>query len=383
MDSFVYIDGKKYRRGFTTGSCAAASTKASLIKLITREDLKSVNIDTPKGISIEIPVAGQTTENGSVISYVVKDGGDDVDATNKMKIFSKVQLIAIDELPKIRSEKLLDGVEITSGVGIGIVTKKGLSVDVGRPAINPTPLRMICDEIENVFDDFDIDRMDFLGDKILLVTIFAPNGEEIAKETFNSNLGIEGGISIIGTSGIVEPMSEEAWKKALTLELSMKREYGEKVVLVPGNIGLSTMVEIFGFDENRIVKMSNFIGYMLMECKRLGFKEIVIGGHIGKLIKMSAGIMNTHSRFADARNEIMVSNLALMGADLKFLNRINECVTTDAMIPIIKEYGFEKVFEIIAEKSVSRAKRFIRDHDGTIKIEVWLFSMDGQLLAKK
>ncbi|SFE33081.1 cobalt-precorrin-5B (C(1))-methyltransferase CbiD [Peptostreptococcus sp. D1] len=383
MDSFVYIDGKKYRRGFTTGSCAAASTKASLIKLIAGEDIKRVNIDTPKGISIEIPVVGQTKENESVISYVIKDGGDDVDATNKMEIFSKVELITIDELPMIRSEKLLEGVEITSGVGIGIVTKRGLSVDVGRPAINPIPLRMICDEIENVFDDFGIDRMDFLGDKILLVTIFAPRGEDIAKETFNSNLGIEGGISIIGTSGIVEPMSEEAWKKALTLELSMKRVDGEKIVLVPGNIGLSTMVEIFGFDENRIVKMSNFIGYMLMECKRLGFKDIVIGGHIGKLIKMSAGIMNTHSRFADARNEIMVSNLALMGGELDFLSRINECVTTDAMIPIIEAYGYEKVFEIIAEKSVSRAKRFIRAHDENIEIEVWLFSMDGKLLAKK
>lgn len=381
MDKFVYVDGKKYKRGYTTGSCAAAATKASFITLLTEKKVSNVTIDTPKEISLNIPVINQKISGYYVISSVIKDGGDDIDATHNMEICSKVEIIDIKNIPDKKCEKKLDYVDITSGIGIGVVTKKGLSTPVGRPAINPVPIKMILKEIENVIEEFDVDIKSFLGKKSILVTIFAPEGENIAKKTFNEHLGILGGISIIGTSGIVEPMSDDGWKKALSAELSIKREEVDEIVLVPGNIGLDTMINRYGISSNKIVKMSNFVGYMLMECKRMEFKKIIVGGHIGKLIKLSAGIMNTHSRVADARNEIMIANLALLGASYDIIKNIEDCITTDAMIPIIKNNGYEKIFEVLAEKSVNRAKRYIRDDK--IDIEVWLFSMEGELLAKR
>ena len=216
------------------------------------------------------------------------------------------------------------------------------------------------------------------------MTIFAPQGQEIAKRTFNSNLGIEGGISIIGTTGIVDPMSDEGWKKALSAELAIKRAEGrEAIILVPGNIGRDIMAKSYGADLDGIVKMSNFIGYMLMETKRLGFKRVIVGGHIGKLIKLSGGITNSHSRVADARREIMVANLALLGAPLELLKEIDACLSTDAMVDIIRKAGYSQVFKVLADKAASKAKVYMRlGQEDHMDIEVYLFSMDGSLLAK-
>lgn len=384
MEEFVYVDGKKYKKGYTTGSCATAATKASLLSLLTGKKFSKIKILTPRNIELEIPIDSQTIERDFIISTVVKDGGDDIDATHMMEISSKIEIIKAEDIPVSISKTRLQYIAITSGEGIGVVTKKGLSVEVGRPAINPVPIEMIEREIESIIDEFNIDVDNFLNGRVFLITVFAPEGKVVAKKTFNENLGIVGGISIIGTTGIVEPMSDEGWKKALSTELNIKKEAGyDEIILVPGNIGLDTMVDTLGFDREKIVKMSNFIGYMLMECKRLGFNKIIIGGHIGKLIKLSAGIIDTHSRIADARNEVMVSNLALVGANIEFLKKIDSCVTTDAMIPIIKEYGYEDVFDIIAKKCVARAKKHIRDDENSFEVSVYLFSMDGELLAKR
>lgn len=382
-EEYVFVDGKKYRRGYTTGSCATAATKASLISFFLKRKTDLVRIWVPKGYDIDINIESQIFESNLVESFVKKDGGDDIDATNGMLISSKVEIVDLE----YESENICDTgysyIEITSGEGVGIVTKSGLSVDVGRPAINPTPLRMICEEVLGVLDEFEIDFISEYNDKKILITISALNGVEIAKNTFNENLGIIGGISIIGTTGIVEPMSDEGWKKALSAELSIKKSEGrEEIVLVPGNIGFETMSSKYLFDKDSIVKMSNFTGYMLMECKRLGFKKILIAGHIGKLIKLSAGIMNSHSRVADARSEIMVSNLALLDAKLDFLEMIDKCVTTDAMVELIDKNGYNEVFDVISKKAAQRAKKYLRENEDIISIEVWLFDIDGNLLSK-
>nr|WP_307760247.1 cobalt-precorrin-5B (C(1))-methyltransferase CbiD [uncultured Peptostreptococcus sp.] len=383
MEEYVYVDGKKYKRGYTTGSCAAAATKAALAMLLLKNTLDTIEISTPKGIDLKIAVDNVQIGEDYAVCSVKKDGGDDIDVTHEMDIFSKVEIISEENIPEFCAAKKLDYMEVTSAKGIGKVTKKGLSVEVGRPAINPIPLEMISYEVEKVVEDSDIDIEEFLKGKKLLVTIYAPEGEKIAKNTFNSNLGIEGGISIIGSSGIVEPMSDEGWKKALSAELSIKREEGKKeIILVPGNIGYEKMVNIFQADPNSIVKMSNFIGYMLMECKRMKFKKITIAGHIGKLIKLSAGISNTHSRIADARVEIMIANLALMGASKEMLIKIESCLTTDAMVDIIKEYKMEAVFDILAQKAANRAWKYLRDGKEDIGIEVYMFSMCGELLGQ-
>lgn len=264
------------------------------------------------------------------------------------------------------------------------MTKKGLDIRPGRPAINRVPLNMILKVVQETLDEAGLDIYDYLGGRKILVTIFAPQGQEIAKRTFNSNLGIEGGISIIGTTGIVEPMSDEGWKKALSAELSIKRAQGrEAIILVPGNIGRDIMAKSYGADLDGIVKMSNFIGYMLMETKRLGFKRVIVGGHIGKLIKLSGGITNSHSRVADARREIMVANLALLGAPLELLKEIDACLSTDAMVDIIRKAGYSQVFKVLADKAASKAKVYMRlGQEDHMDIEVYLFSMDGSLLAK-
>lgn len=392
MEEFVYIDGKKYRRGYTTGSCATAVSKAAVYMLLTNEKIDTVNIDTPKGIYLSIPVVSSeikknedTREIYSICS-VEKDGGDDIDATNGIEIFAKATWVYEDEIDK--SEKNFsfegDGFCVFSGEGVGIITKKGLSVEPGRPAINPVPQKMIAKEVESVLkasgenvlnDKNSLDNRK----KVIKITIFIPKGEEVANKTFNPRLGIVGGISIIGTSGIVEPMSDDGWKKSLSIELNMKKELGmDKIILVPGNHGESFISDRIG-ENSSVVRTSNFLGYMLMEAKRMGFKKILLAGHIGKFIKLSAGIFNTHSKVADARNEILIANLALMGASTELVRKIDSCLTTEEATDIVYENGFGEVFDIICEKCKKRAEMHV---DNEIEIEVFIFKMDKTVLGK-
>ncbi|MGP1616405.1 cobalt-precorrin-5B (C(1))-methyltransferase CbiD [Peptostreptococcus stomatis] len=384
MDEFVYVDGKKYRRGYTSGSCACGATKAALIMHLEKRNINEVRIGTPKGVDLDLKIDNISRGKDWVQCSVKKDGGDDIDATHGMDIFARLELVQADQVPDFRSDLDSDYLFITSGQGIGRVTKKGLDIRPGRPAINRVPLNMILKVVQETLDEAGLDIYDYLGGRKILVTIFAPQGQEIAKRTFNSNLGIEGGISIIGTTGIVEPMSDEGWKKALSAELSIKRAEGrESIILVPGNVGRDIMAKSYGADLDGIVKMSNFIGYMLMETKRLGFKRVIVGGHIGKLIKLSGGITNSHSRVADARREIMVANLALLGAPLELLKEVDACLSTDAMVDIIRDAGYSKVFKVLADKAASKAKVYMRlGQEDHMDIEVYLFSMDGSLLAK-
>lgn len=367
MEEYVYIDGKKYRRGYTTGSCAAAAAKASVHMLFTNKKIENINIDTPKGIPLTLKVKNIELKDKSAVCSIEKDGGDDIDATHTMDIFAKAELIPRED------EEII----VTSGFGIGIVTKKGLSVEVGKPAINPVPMRMIRSEISKVLGE---NHKLLNKDKSLKITIFAPQGEEIAKKTFNPRLGIVGGISILGTTGIVEPMSEDGWKKSLSIELEMKKAQGmDKIILVPGNHGEEFIREHLKIDMNNCVRMSNFVGYMLNEAKRLGFKKILMAGHIGKFIKISAGIFNTHSKVCDARNEIMIANLALMGADLDFLKDINECVTAEGAVEIIDKSKYTEIYNVLCNKCKERVEEYLNED---IQVEVYMFRMDKSLLGK-
>ena len=344
MEEYVYIDGKKYRRGYTTGSCAAAASKAATYMLITQKKIESVNIDTPKGIYLTLKPGNIEINKEYAICSIQKDGGDDIDATHTMDIFAKAEMID--------RENEGEDIYVTGGIGVGTVTKKGLKVEVGKSAINPVPMNMIKTEIRKVLGtDLNtyIDKT-----KTLKITIYAPQGVEIAKKTFNPRLGIVGGISILGTSGIVEPMSDEGWKKSLSIELEMKRAQGlDKIILVPGNHGEEFIQNELRLDIKYVVRMSNFVGYMLMEAKRMGYKKILLAGHIGKFIKVSAGIFHTHSKVADARNEIMISNLALMGAPLEFLQEIDKCVTAEGAVEIIDQSEYTGVVEVLLYPSLN------------------------------
>lgn len=396
MEEYVYIDGKKYRRGYTTGSCATGASKAAVYMLITKNRINTINIDTPKGIPLSLKVDNINISDTFVECSIKKDGGDDIDATHTMDIYARAEIVSKNDKNKeYLTLKDIDGlsnnsecqselykfIRVYGGIGIGVVTKKGLSVDVGKPAINPTPLKMINHEIRNLIGD---NFKSILGNnKVLKITIFAPQGEAVAKKTFNQRLGIVGGISIIGTTGIVEPMSDEGWKKSLSIELQMKKEQGlDKIILVPGNHGEQFIREKLNLDIKYVVRVSNFIGYMIKEAQRIGYKKILMAGHIGKFIKVSAGIFNTHSKVADARSEILVANLALMGARYEFLNKINQCVTTEEAVELINSSEYREVYNILSNKCRERVKQYLNEDSDDIDVEVIIFSMDKSLLGK-
>lgn len=334
MERYINKNGKKLRYGYTTGSCATAATKACALALCEGIVSEKVSISTPKGWDIEIDVYDLKVEGNSSSCYVIKDGGDDPDMTNGMRVFSKVTL---------RDDELIN---ITGGTGVGVVTKPGLSVDIGKSAINPTPLRTIEDEVKKV-----------LGDRGANVVISAPEGVEIAKRTFNPKLGIEGGISIIGTSGIVEPMSEDAIIETMKIELSVFKEtYGERLLLLsPGNYGRDFCVEN-GMDISGLVKTSNYIGEVIDEALRLGVKRVLWVGHSGKMIKVAGGNFNTHSKISDSRMEIIAAYLGVMGAEKDFISKVLLANTTDEAVDMIMESPYMNVFDVIADKVSAKCK---------------------------
>lgn len=359
LEKYVVKDGKKLRYGYTTGSCAAAASKAAAYMAIQNELIDKVDIETPKGWSLTLEVIEPKIERegNSAFCYIKKDAGDDPDITHGILIGASVKLT---DSP---------GIVLKGGKGVGRVTKPGLYIPPGEPAINPIPRKMIKAEVSKVLPE----------DKGAIITITVPEGEEKARKTFNPKLGIVGGISILGTSGIVEPMSYNAFKESLAVELRMASHNGlDKVVLVPGNYGEENAIELFNIDKSKIIKTSNFIGFMLNKCIEEGIKQVLLIGHIGKLVKLAGGIFDTHSKVADARLEILAANLALMGASKEVIEKIFECVTTEGAVDVIEDSGFDGVYNILCKKAEDRCAGHIHDE---LEVGVVMFSMEKGLLA--
>jgi len=356
MNHFVVKNGKKLRFGYTTGSCATAAAKGAARMLITGEKIDQIQILSPKGWTLDLSLQDIYIEDNIVRCSVIKDSGDDPDITNGIKIYAEVE--------KINE----DNIYICGGIGVGKVTKPGLAIPVGEYAINPTPRKTIIDGVSEELPKG-------VGVKI---TISIPEGVDIAKKTFNPKLGIEGGISVLGTTGIVEPMSEEAFKDSLALELSMLKEQGiKKVIFSPGNYGRDFLNEL-SIKEYSHVKTSNFIGFMLDKAVEYEIEEILWIGHIGKMIKVAGGIFHTHSKIADARMEILASRCALIGAPQSLIQKIFESTTTDEAIQYIVENNMERVFYDIANKiSYNCEMRTYKE----VKIGTVIFSRDHGLLS--
>ena len=332
LDRFVYKDKKKLRCGFTTGSCAAAASKAATVMLLSKHSVDVISIMTPKGIKLDLRVIEVTIGNNEVTCAIQKDAGDDADATNGILVYSTVK-------------KVYMGVHIEGGIGVGRVTKPGLDQEIGQAAINLVPREMIREAVTAVCED-----AEYSGGLEIIISI--PQGIEIAKKTFNPRLGIEGGISVLGTSGIVEPMSEIALVDTIRAEMSMLVAGGsEYLIATPGNYGETFISGSLTLALNKTVKCSNFIGDTIDIAFEYKLKGLLFIGHIGKLVKIGAGIMNTHSKWADGRMEIICSCALIAGADTILLKKILECVTTDEALELLSQAGImEDTMKILMKR---------------------------------
>jgi cobalt-precorrin-5B (C1)-methyltransferase len=337
--------GKRLRCGYTTGSCAAAASKAAVLKLLGK-DVDTVDIKTPEGTVLNIKIVESFREKDFAICCVAKDAGDEIDVTDGIKICSRVSF---------RSDK---EIVIDGGEGIGRFVFDTPFGKKGEAAINKVPKQMIEYSIREVYRG----RVNVL--------IFAPEGKEIAKKTFNPRIGIEGGISIIGTKGIVSPMSEDAYKKTIFMEMDMIRNKTDKVILTFGNYGESFVKKIGLYGE--IVKVSNFIGEALLYCKEVGFKEIVLVGHIGKICKISIGAFNTHSKVVDSRVEAFVYYLAKAKAPYEIIEKVETFKTAEECASFLIEVGYGHIIENMRKGVVERIMHYLKDDK--IKVDVYVFT---------
>lgn len=361
MEEYLVKDGKRLRLGYTTGSCAAAAAKAAAWMLLTGRKKDTIRLQTPKGIELNLDVLETELSPDGARCAIQKDSGDDPDVTRGTLIFAAVK----------KSGKA--GVTIDGGEGIGRVTKPGLDQPVGAAAINSVPRRMIRENVEEVCG-----LLGYTGG--LRVVISVPEGEALAKKTFNPRLGIEGGISILGTTGIVEPMSEQALVDTIHVELRQRRESGaDYVLLAPGNYGADYIKDAMGIDPATAVMTSNFIGDALEMCRELGFHGALLIGHIGKLVKLAGGMWNTHSRYGDCRTDILTACAAAEGLDAAAAAALLHCATCDDALRILQEQG---LYEAVLHRLAGRIDAMLPYKCGDMEAGAILFSKEYGYLCE-
>ena len=399
-NSAFTITGLQKGQGITTGSCAQAAAKASTIMLITQKQINEVNIELPAGRKLTLNILDQKIDSSAASCAIEKDSGDDPDVTDGIKIYAEV---------RFSQEK---GIMITGGEGVGRVTKPGLAVRVGEYAINPVPRKMILKELSPYLEkvmcqstgesdtmsfprkresrrmDSPVkpgnDRMSSSADKLLEkkgleVIISVPRGREAAKQTFNSRIGVIDGISILGTTGIVEPKSLEAYKTSLALQLDVLKAAGyPRAVLVLGYVGEKFCKETLSLKEDEIIKIGDHVGFMLDECAKKDIKEVLLVGHIAKLAKVAAGQFNTHCQFGDTRIETIVTYAKRCEATSEVIAKILEQETAEAAVDILKENGLDGVFNLLAQGVVERISQDIAP---SLRVTCGVLSLPGELLG--
>ncbi len=375
---YVEKDGKRLRRGFTTGSCAAAAATAAAQMLMTGEIVEMVQIQTPGGPVynaqiLDAEILEKAWPSGrkrtSCRCAVLKDGGDDPDITTGTRIVAEVSLS--DE----------PGITIDGGAGIGRVTKPGLDQPVGQAAINRIPRQMIAENVGKILREWQNMRN---APKGLHVVISAPDGEAIAEKTFNPKLGIVGGISILGTTGIVEPMSDRAIVETIRAQMRVQKAQGRRyVIAAPGNYGLAFLQEQHNLDESNAVQISNFVGEAVEMAADLGFEGFLLAGHIGKLVKVAGGARNTHSKYGDCRMETLWEMAAVFCPEREkesLKKEILECVMTDAALEVLDRHGLkEKTAQEMARRICAN---LVQWSGGRLRAETIVFSHQNRELVR-
>lgn len=360
-DCYVIKHNKKLRMGYTTGSCAAGAAKAAAYMLLNHEEITTVSLMTPKGILLNLEVLDISRQENQVSCAIRKDGGDDPDATNGILVYAQVK------------KCLEKGIVIDGGKGVGRITRPGLEQPVGNAAINRVPRLMIQQGLEEICE-----LTGYEGG--LSVVISIPEGEKIAEKTFNPRLGIEGGISVLGTSGIVEPMSETALIRSIQVEMNMLIASGAQYLLVtPGNYGQTFVREQMHLNLDKAMKCSNFVGETIDMAVTSGVKGILFVAHIGKFIKVAGGIMNTHSRCADSRAELMAAFALRAGASAQQAKQILDTLTTEEAVTLLEKYGLkEQVIPLLMERILYYLDK--RAY-GKLELGLVLFSNEHGLLG--
>ncbi|MDP1853914.1 MAG: cobalt-precorrin-5B (C(1))-methyltransferase CbiD [Candidatus Omnitrophota bacterium] len=358
------------KTGYTTGSCAQAAAKGATYMLVSQKLLKSVDIVTPSGKRLNLKLVGQKIGRNFAQCGVIKDSGSDpYDVTNRIKIYAKV---AFTRKP---------GIAITGGKGIGRVTKPGLPIGIGEYAINPTPRKMIIDEVRNAECGMRNEKIkNTVFKNGIEVIISAPEGEKIAKRTFNPQIGILGGISIIGTTGIVEPKSTQGYKTSLSLQLDVLKAQGyKKPALVLGYVGEKFCKEKLNLTPDSIIKIGDHVGFMLKECVKKDIKEVTLAGYIGKLVKLTNNQFNTHIDQGDKRISTIAKYAKRCGAKKAVIDEILRQATAEATIDILQKNRINKVFKKIASDIIIAIKHLTHNK---LKVNCMLLSLDGEVLAE-
>lgn len=369
------------KKGYTTGTCAQAATKGACLMLRGQEKVEAVRIKTPSGVNLNLGLIGQEINKNYARCAVIKDSGDDPDVTNGAKIYAEARW----------SDG--QGITIKGGRGVGIATKPGLAIPVGEWAINPVPRRMILQEALKIFPA----RKDGLE---LIISV--ANGKELAKKTFNPQLGIAGGISIIGTTGIVEPKSLDAYKASLALQLNVLKAQGHnKAIFILGYVGEKFYASLRAKRSNLfngiasppaigaaprndrlfntpVIKIGDHIGFMLKECAKKKISEAVLIGHIGKLVKVANGQFDTNIKFGDNRIKTLLRYARKAGAEKEIIEKISKQISADAAAGILKENHLGKVFSVIAKGAVKKLNVLTKHN---LKISCIILSLKGKALG--
>jgi cobalt-precorrin-5B (C1)-methyltransferase len=357
---FIIPPAKALKTGVTTGLCAAAAAKAATMTLLSPNAVRHITVKTKTGVLINFDVTDTLRENGIAKCAVKKDAGDDPDITNGLKVFAAV------------SKTSTKGIEIDGGDGIGRITKPGLRVAPGKAAINPVPMEMVNSAITEACALFS-----YTGGIKVIISI--PGGAAIAKKTMNERLGIIGGLSILGTTGIVEPMSDRAIIETIKAEIDVQTASGKtSLIITPGKYGYEFAEKTLGINMEEAIKCSNFIGETLDYACVKGIEKITLIGHAGKLVKLAGGIMNTHSNVADCRMEIISAHCALAGADTRTVKQIMDSVSVEAAMKVMDEVGLnDRVWKNIGQKIGFHLRERVR---GSIVVEYIVFNLERGVL---
>lgn len=411
MEEYVIKNQKKLRLGITTGTCSAAAAQAAAMQLLLGVESHAVTLRTPKGMTVSVPVYLLEADSKKASYKVIKDSGDDPDVTNGTDVCVTVEYAqqstreksnrsagtSGDKKPngsvEIGGNAGSDGIveasiqsskngsqdrsraftnesypylTLDGGIGIGRVTKEGLEQAVGQAAINRVPRQMIFAAVADVCEKANVSEP-------LHITVWMPEGEALAKRTFNPKLGIEGGLSVLGTSGILEPMSEQAIVATIETEIRQLHAVGEEKILVtPGNYGQAYASEYLKLDLTKSVKSSNYIGDTIDLAISYGMKDFLLVGNIGKLVKLAAGIFNTHSKVADGRGEIFAVHAAMAGAEAKVVQEIYDCINTDRMLDVLEREGLR---EVVMQSILAAIEKHVAGRVGdTMRFGVIVFS---------